>query len=559
MEEKKNLAPDKMPPMEAGGPPPMDGPPGPPPEGGPFGLQEKVDHLNWPGEAPAEDSFEVSEELSADVVIVGGGNAGLQVALAAAEEGASVIVVEKKTAEKMSWTGEQIGSYNSEFLTKLGFGNYDLDEIIEEYCKCGNYYVNRSLIARYVRKSGEMLDHLLSLVPPTSNMLDPDQCNVHCQLPGTKYPYIRGGYKTWAGTLQFRGSVVTTYGVRYRVNQFSRLPELMGYAYDRTVALGAKWLHGCSAELVTKDGGRATGVIVKDADGRFLRVKANKGVVLSTGSFTDRGKKLGAWAGGHMDNNPVEQVTAMMMGLGSHLFGTCGMLALNNNGVRFYNESVPYGNAAVQQPEGIISYITDANWYEQVKCCSLQHGNPDFGMPAYFEQCAEDLSHVVAAGKEGYEVRNLGLSERETIRIYGAETLPELADILGYEGERKENFLKSIERYNELCEKGYDEDFGKDPDTLLPIRTGPFFADKSLKRPINWKPRFRFAAELSGLHTDNDLCVVDEHCNPIPGLYAAGNCLGYIRSVFYCTPSGGNYIGMACTLGRELGKHLAAL
>jgi len=52
------------------------------------------------------------------------------------------------------------------------------------------------------------------------------------------------------------------------------------------------------------------------------------------------------------------------------------------------------------------------------------------------------------------------------------------------------------------------------------------------------------------------MCVVDAECNPIEGLYAAGNNMGYLRSVFYATPCGGNYIGMAMTLDRLLGKYL---
>ena len=45
----------------------------------------------------------------------------------------------------------------------------------------------------------------------------------------------------------------------------------------------------------------------------------------------------------------------------------------------------------------------------------------------------------------------------------------------------------------------------------------------------------------------------------VPGLYAAGDCLGGRYGIYYYTPCGGNFIGTSMTLGRELGKHLASL
>jgi len=73
--------------------------------------------------------------------------------------------------------GEQVGTFNSQYAIRQGLGPYDLDEIVEECCKNATYSANRALIARYVKKSGEMLDHVLSLIPEGSTILDPDQLN----------------------------------------------------------------------------------------------------------------------------------------------------------------------------------------------------------------------------------------------------------------------------------------------------------------------------------------------------------------------------------------------
>ncbi len=44
---------------------------------------------------------------------------------------------------------------------------------------------------------------------------------------------------------------------------------------------------------------------------------------------------------------------------------------------------------------------------------------------------------------------------------------------------------------------------------------------------------------------------------PIPGLYATGNCCGRRWGVQYSTPIPGVSIGMAWTLGRLCGMHAA--
>ena len=59
---------------------------------------------------------------------------------------------------------------------------------------------------------------------------------------------------------------------------------------------------------------------------------------------------------------------------------------------------------------------------------------------------------------------------------------------------------------------------------------------------------------LAGLETNNNLQVLNVSGEVIPGLYAAGNCLGERYGNSYATPFAGNSIGMAMTHGRVAGK-----
>ena len=63
---------------------------------------------------------------------------------------------------------------------------------------------------------------------------------------------------------------------------------------------------------------------------------------------------------------------------------------------------------------------------------------------------------------------------------------------------------------------------------------------------------------MSGVMVDENQQVVDDHGDPIPGLYATGNNSGGRFAIEYSTPIAGVSIGMAMTLGKLLGDHLAA-
>ena len=79
-----------------------------------------------------------------------------------------------------------------------------------------------------------------------------------------------------------------------------------------------------------------------------------------------------------------------------------------------------------------------------------------------------------------------------------------------------ERFKATVERYNEICEAGYDWDFGKDPICLYKVNEPPYYAACT---------GCGILVTCSGAYVDEHMRVlskdVDRH--PIPGLYAIGN------------------------------------
>ena len=134
-----------------------------------------------------------------------------------------------------------------------------------------------------------------------------------------------------------------------------------------------------------------------------------------------------------------------------------------------------------------------------------------------------------------------------------ADTIEALADQLGVTGSDKENFIASVARYNELCHRGKDEDFAKDPRQLHPIDNPPFYAFCENDRQVGF-----LMVTVCGLVVDEHQQVISKTDDePIPGLYATGNCSGERFPILYTTPVAGVSIGIAITLGRIVGDYVA--
>ena len=120
------------------------------------------------------------------------------------------------------------------------------------------------------------------------------------------------------------------------------------------------------------------------------------------------------------------------------------------------------------------------------------------------------------------------------------------------DGLDPENAKKSVERYNELCEAKYDDDFHKSATLLAPIKEGPFYGCKLEMSPAN------FLCVTGGLRTNENMQVCDEQNEPIEGLYNLGIMVGDSYANCYNFAICGHNLGMNCnTFAYMLGKDLA--
>ena len=208
------------------------------------------------------------------------------------------------------------------------------------------------------------------------------------------------------------------------------------------------------------------------------------------------------------------------------------IIIVNREGRRFFNETAPYG-------------ITDG----------LLRGQGDVAY-AVFDSAA--LAAATAAGVARYKQQIPGSTKKQSphwnedvirqmvaadqVRL--ADTAAALAVALGLPADE---LTGTVDRYNAQVAAGEDADYLKDADFLEPIATPPFYGAEL--RPAT------VCHTGCGPRIDRDARVLDHTGRPIPGLFAAGECVGGIIGPAYV--GSGNSYASCVVFGRIAGKSAA--
>ena len=545
--------------------------------------------------APTEPS-EVSEEIQCDVLVVGLGHAGSCAARAAAEAGAVVCAFEKQEQETHSYmSGGQVGHINSSLLKSQGVPEVDELVFMNDWMLRHNNRPNPGLIRRYAANSGACFDWLFG------DFIDDPASVVIRQWPANDaYQEQIGGLRGFIGCAH-TGDFMT---------------QALDHCAEVVEQNGGTVCYGTSGYLlITDDSGAVVGAYGEKSDGTYVKVQASKGVVLAGGGFggnadmlTDlyveslglkpegetlsagmdqdgSGVALGYWAGGKLD--------PCMSGMGGNYFypcdspsdpaGTAPVLWLNSKGKRYCNEG--FGSielAAIpgaKEPSGIVATVFGSNVDEYVYAQVPSHMAIDYSHEASqpsMMSLHETMEKALAGGAAGSAGDDASEGEAASdapadgapaggeggsapaggpgggVTMYCSDDLATLAGYLGYSGDAVDNFVASVERYNELCDQGRDEDFGKDAHLMIRMEP-PYYAycaEKEIGTPM---------VTTSGLLVNEESQVLDQNCDPIEGLFAAGNNSGSRFGYQYTTSISGVSLGFAQTQGYMVGKHIAEL
>lgn len=543
-----------------------------------------------------EEVTEFVAEYDTDVVICGHGYAGITSCRELAEQGISTILIERKDEAVYTAVGNEFAALNAAILKERGVPYVDPLEFYQNFMVNSQNLANQELIMKFALNSEENTNWYLSELTAED----------FATMTTAYFPEAEGQLRQ-VGPLKFWPSVCSFYG---GCNQ----TKIQGYNRQVAIDHGAKVLFGTSAHYVIMKDGAVAGVVAKTSDG-YIKINC-KAAVMATGGFgadaemmeyffqdlkgcfiekngdalssmmdsDGQGIKMAYWAGGHLETWGVAGMNMKHYSPSASVQATMPQaLWLDHNCKRFCNEfygTIEHrGRPSMFMNRDAFYVVFDKNFPEYRCHLVPQHGawSP---LNGNLESFKEELETAYAKYKGTYVEPEVDETENaaqggapeggapageggpggpggaggpmmQAVEYIVGDTIEELAQNLGLDDVRKANFIENVNRYNEMCANGADMDFGRDKEVLFPVNEGPFYAVKTTTTIGSTM------VTMGGLLTDGDQNVLDYEMNPIPGLYASGNCCGRRFGNEYFTPIPGVSIGMCVVLGRECGKSVA--
>ena len=237
----------------------------------------------WLGKAPEIADADVEEEISADVLVIGCGVAGVAAVRAAAEKGAKVIAVDKASGPQCR-SGEY-AVINGNVQHRWGrdvFTKEDIDQMIDFHMMESSYKCKRSIISKWANNIGEVFDwwvapntELYYAEETRSPIPDENAGNflipIFLPLP-EHYDWRKETFPCYPTSVEF----LPNQGVN--VNKNMEAAVATGNVEER---------YGFFAEKLLMENGRCVGAYLRNAKtGKYVLAHADKGVILATGDYS---------------------------------------------------------------------------------------------------------------------------------------------------------------------------------------------------------------------------------------------------------------------------------
>lgn len=466
-----------------------------------------------------------TKALSADAVVVGAGASGMGAAIAAAQAGKRVVVLEKNS--NIGGNCLVSGGY-LEYLTAPDDARPDMTSELHRYVEdvLGSEAAAQTdpafvegVRAQYeeFKASGKtkLFDsqefYALDFAATTGEGLPVD-----AYLPSARNIAALNDWMTDLGFVwetpthlitgytypRWSNPTVGTCGEGY-FDFFDQVLDEGGFDVEVLLATPAQ-------ELVT-EGGAVTGVRALAEDGTAYEVSAPV-VILASGGFSGNADMLreynttwpypeGPLATTNVNGHTGDGI-AMARELGA-------AVADMGNQMMF-----PFNDPITFSAENVSGTFADCPIVNKQGKRFLDETADRFAMTAALMEQEDSLCFMVSDANSVY-VTEASPGEDTLLRrgqLFKADTLEGLAEQMGVPADA---FAAEMERYNGFCKAGQDEDFGRYFfDELSPVKVPPFYA-----APATWAAHIT----IGGLDADDaTFAVRDESGAAISGLYACG-------------------------------------
>jgi len=491
------------------------------------------------------------DKLRTDVAIVGAGNAALSAALAAAEAGAEVVVLEAApeaerggnsafTAGAMRVTYDGVADIqklvpdlSEADIKSADFGSYSFDDYFDDMARITQHRADPDLLEILIRQSLPALEWMRGH-------------GVRFQPSFGRQAYkVDGRFKFWGGL------AVETWGGG---------PGLVAALFDGADRAGVRVIYDARARELMLDGGRVHGVRATLRGGETLEVEAGA-VVLASGGFEANGEMRARYLGPGWDLAKVRG-TRHNMGDGIQMALAAGAEPFGNwsgcHAVGWDMNAPPYGDLSVgdgfqkhSYPFGIMVNGLGLRFLDEGadfrNFTYAKYGREILAQPGQFAWQIFDakVTHLL---RDEYRIR-------QVTRVT-ADSISDLAAKL--EGVDAAQLERTVAKFNAAVQT----DVPFDPNVKDGRGTAGLDVPKSnWANPLDTPPFEAYGVTcgvtftFGGLHIDGEGRVLNVAADPIPGLYAAGELVG---GLFYFNYPGGTGLTAGAVFGRLAGSAAAA-
>ena len=479
---------------------------------------------------------------TADIVIVGAGAAGLAAAIEAVDNGAESVIVIEKTATTGGSLNFTSGSMSgAETIIQEIDGVEDTKEsYVQDILNNGAHLGNEELIRAFVEEDVAAIQWLWDNgLSDNTFSIDRATGTMSVFAPEHALYSVKRTYKASAHD-----------ATKYK----SAAHEIL----DTVAKAESKITFDFQTEatmLVNNEAGQVLSVVAENAKGETVLYTANKGLIMATGGYSGNLKMMGAFTengnnylvggsdaadgygiymmqniGAYIDETAMGYVPTFPMGLdtgvgpgkiASTYMWKNGAICVNQEGLRFVKETEAdpaIREVALEEQTNAIQYdIFTDNIIESVET---------LGSSVFW-------NYYYGPGKPYHSF------------VISADSIEELAAKIGVPAD---NLAKTIADYNAHVESGEMDEFGREftqesLDGSYSVAINKVEGDKYYAIA----QRALVVMTLGGVTTNTSSQVLDADGNVIPGLYAAGECVGGIWGKFV---SGGTGVMGPIVFGR---------
>jgi fumarate reductase flavoprotein subunit len=460
-----------------------------------------------------------------EVVIIGGGGAGLAAALQASEKGGKVCVLERRKilGGNTSMASVMFGA-ETPFQKRMGI-DVSRDMAFKMAMDYAHWKIDPRIVRAFIDSTGETLQWL--------EERGVEFIDIPNYFPFQKprvFQIIKG--------------------------EGSTMCKILARKCEK---LGVQFCYGAEvSKILTNTQGAVEGVSV-NIGGRQQQVVA-KSVIIATGGYGNNKEMLKKYCPAYsedmvhfgmpinfgdgirmaLDAGAAPEGLGLVHAIGPRYAGSNYVAAIvvepntvwvNKKGRRFADETLSFrwpeaGNALSRQPGRICYTLFDENIKDIFVRQGVSRGWMKYPTGTKMDKLDEEIKSQ--------------LSENEIMVADSWEPIARWMKV------SPGVLTGTVEEYNNSCDKGCDRVFSKDPGFLLPLRTPPYYAIRC---------RQGYHGTVGGIKIDEHMQVLNKNDVPIDGLFAAGADTGGWEGDTYCLELSGSTLAFAIVSGRIAGQN----